>query len=107
MKDVTLDDSSSLQLDAESINITLDAASDGQLLGDNITPDARTVGRLCYEKFKRAYPSGGHALCATRGPPPGGLPVGKDHRSLITMAVPLPPNIGTELPKLVAVNPLP
>jgi hypothetical protein len=30
-----------------------------------------------------------------------------NHRSLITMAVPVPPNIGTELPKLVAVNPLP
>jgi hypothetical protein len=39
-----LDDSSTLQLDAESINIALDAASDSQLLGDNITLDARTLG---------------------------------------------------------------
>jgi len=42
--DVTLDVSSTLQLNAESINITLDAASDGQLLSDNITLDARTMG---------------------------------------------------------------
>src|SRR6516225_99628 len=42
--DVALDNSSVPQFDAEGIDIALDAATDGQLLRDDIAVDSRAIG---------------------------------------------------------------
>src|SRR6516225_4092805 len=42
--DVALDNSSVPQLDAEGIDIALDATTDGQLLRDDIAVDSRAIG---------------------------------------------------------------
>jgi len=44
VRDVALDNSSRLQLDAESMNIAVDATTDDQLLRDNITMNLGTIG---------------------------------------------------------------